>query len=126
MHHFAYKNGFLHAEGVPVSRLADEAGTPLYVYSHETLVRHFRVFDEAFSEVPHLICFAMKSNSNLAILRLFSKMGGGLDIVSGGELFRARRAGVPANRIAFAGVGKSDDEIAYALEQGVLMFNVES
>jgi diaminopimelate decarboxylase len=126
MHHFAYKDGELHAEGVPVSRLAHEAGTPLYVYSHETLVRHFRVFDEAFSEVPHLICFAMKSNSNLAILRLFSEMGGGLDIVSGGELFRARRAGVPADRIAFAGVGKSDDEIAYALEEGVLMFNVES
>jgi diaminopimelate decarboxylase len=126
MHHFEYRGGELHAEGVPVTRLAGELGTPLYIYSHATLVRHFRVFDEAFAGVDHLICFAMKSNSNIAILRLFSEMGGGLDIVSGGELFRSLRAGVPSERVVFAGVGKSDDEIAYALEQGVLMFNVES
>ncbi len=126
MHHFEYKDGELHAENVSLTRLAEEVGTPFYVYSHETLSRHFRVFDEAFSSVPHLICFAMKSNSNLAILRLFGAMGGGLDIVSGGELFRAVRAGMPADRIVFAGVGKSDDEIAYALEKGVLLFNVES
>ncbi len=126
MDQFEYKNGVLHAEGVAVSRLAEEVGTPLYIYSHEALVGHFRAFDEAFAGVPHLICFAMKSNSNLAILRLFSELGGGLDIVSGGELFRGVEAGVPAEQVVFAGVGKSDDEIAYALEQGVLMFNVES
>ena len=126
MHHFEYKDGELHAENVSLTRLAEEVGTPFYAYSHETLSRHFRVFDEAFSSVSHLICFAMKSNSNLAILRLFGAMGGGLDIVSGGELFRAVRAGMPAGRIVFAGVGKSDDEIAYALEKGVLLFNVES
>ncbi|MDA1000937.1 MAG: diaminopimelate decarboxylase, partial [bacterium] len=126
MHYFAYKDGVLHAEGVSIPDLIEKVGTPCYVYSHKTLSRHFRVFNEAFAEVPHLICFAMKSNSNLAILRLFSEMGGGLDIVSGGELYRAVQAGVPAERIVFAGVGKSDDEIAYALAQGVLMFNIES
>ena len=126
MHHFEYKDGELHAENVSLTRLAEEVGTPFYAYSHETLSRHFRVFDEAFSSVSHLICFAMKSNSNLAILRLFGAMGGGLDIVSGGELFRAVKVGMPAGRIVFAGVGKSDDEIAYALEKGVLLFNVES
>ncbi|MBI2177298.1 MAG: diaminopimelate decarboxylase [Candidatus Tectomicrobia bacterium] len=126
MHYFEYKDGELHAEGVSLSRLAREVGTPFYVYSHKTLVRHFRVFDEAFASVPHLVCFAMKSNSNIAILRLFAGMGGGLDIVSGGELFRGVKAGVPPERIVFAGVGKSDEEIACALEAGVLMFNVES
>ncbi len=126
MHHFEYKEGALCAEDVPLTQLAEEVGTPFYAYSHETLSRHFRVFDEAFSSVPRLICFAMKSNSNLAILRLFGAMGGGLDIVSGGELFRAVKAGIPAERIVFAGVGKSDEEIAFALEQGVLLFNVES
>ncbi len=126
MHHFAYRDGELYAEDVALTRLAQEVGTPFYVYSHETLTRHFRVFAEAFSSVSHLICFAMKSNSNLAILRLFGAMGGGLDIVSGGELFRAVKAGMPAERIVFAGVGKSDEEIAFALEQGVLLFNVES
>lgn len=126
MHHFEYRNGELCAEDVPLMRLAEEVGTPFYAYSHETLARHFRVFDEAFAPVPHLVCFAMKSNSNLAILRLFGAMGGGLDIVSGGELFRALKAGVPAARVVFAGVGKSDEEIAFALEQGVLLFNVES
>ncbi|MEE9276402.1 MAG: diaminopimelate decarboxylase, partial [bacterium] len=126
MHHFAYKDGVLHAEDVPLSRLAEEAGTPFYAYSHATLTRHFRVFDEAFAGVPHLVCFAMKSNSNIAILRLFAGMGGGLDIVSAGELYRALKAEVPPDRVVFAGVGKSDDEIAYALESGVLMFNVES
>ena len=89
MHHFEYKDGELRAEDVSLTRLAEEVGTPFYAYSHETLTRHFRVFDEAFASVPHLVCFAMKSNSNLAILRLFGAMGGGLDIVSGGELFRA-------------------------------------
>ena len=126
MHYFAYQDGELFAEGVSLRRLAEEVGTPLYVYSHKTLVRHFRVFDEAFSGVSRLVCFAMKANSNIAILRLFAEMGGGLDIVSGGELYRALRAGVPPERIVFAGVGKSDEEIACALEEGILMFNVES
>lgn len=126
MRHFEYRDGELRAEEVSLTRLAEEVGTPFYVYSHETLSRHFRVFDEAFASVSRLICFAMKSNSNLAILRLFGAMGGGLDIVSGGELFRALKAGVPADRIVFAGVGKSDEEIAFALERGVLLFNVES
>ncbi len=126
MRHFEYGDGELRAEEVSLTRLAEEVGTPFYVYSHETLSRHFRVFDEAFASVSRLICFAMKSNSNLAILRLFGAMGGGLDIVSGGELFRALKAGVPADRIVFAGVGKSDEEIAFALERGVLLFNVES
>ena len=126
MRHFEYRDGVLRAEEVSLTRLAEEVGTPFYVYSHETLSRHFRVFDEAFASVSRLICFAMKSNSNLAILRLFGAMGGGLDIVSGGELFRALKAGVPADRIVFAGVGKSDEEIAFALERGVLLFNVES
>ena len=126
MHFFEYKNGELYAEGVPVARLAKELGTPLYIYSHKTLVRHFEVFSEAFADVPHLICFAMKSNSNIAILRLFSELGGGLDIVSQGELFRGIKAGVSPEKIVFAGVGKADDEIAYAINQGVLMFNVES
>ncbi len=126
MHFFEYKNGELYAEGVPVARLAEELGTPLYVYSHKTLVRHFKVFNEAFADVPHLICFAMKSNSNIAILRLFSELGGGLDIVSQGELYRGIKAGVSPKKVVFAGVGKTDDEIAYALEQGILMFNVES
>ena len=126
MRHFEYRDGELRAEEVSLTRLAEEVGTPFYVYSHETLSRHFRVFDEAFASVSRLICFAMKSNSNLAILRLFGAMGGGLDIVSGGELFRALKAGVPVDRIVFAGVGKSDEEIAFALERGVLLFNVES
>ncbi len=126
MHFFEYKNGELYAEGVPVACLAEELGTPLYVYSHKTLVRHFKVFNEAFADVPHLICFAMKSNSNIAILRLFSELGGGLDIVSQGELYRGIKAGVSPKKVVFAGVGKADDEIAYALEQGILMFNVES
>lgn len=126
MHYFAYKGGVLHAEEVSIPDLIEKVGTPCYVYSHKTLARHFRVFDEAFAGVPHLVCFAMKSNSNLAILRLFAEMGGGLDIVSGGELYRAVQAGVPAERIVFAGVGKSDEEIADALAQGVLMFNIES
>ncbi len=126
MHHFHYRGDDLYCEEVPVARIASEVGTPLYVYSHATLTRHFRVFDEAFADVPHLICFAMKANANLAVLKLFSDLGGGLDVVSGGELFRGLRAGVPPQRIVYAGVGKSQDEIAYALKSDILMFNVES
>ena len=125
MSDFSYIEGWLHCEEAPLERIADEIGTPFYCYSHATLVRHWREFDEAFDSVDHLICFAMKANSNLAILKLFINMGGGVDIVSGGELYRAILAGANPKRIVFAGVGKSREEIAGALRAGVLMFNVE-
>ncbi|MGQ0667706.1 MAG: diaminopimelate decarboxylase [Nitrospiraceae bacterium] len=126
MHDFEYRHGELYCEQVPVSRIAKELGTPCYVYSHATLVRHFRAYDNAFANIPHVIAFAMKANSNLAILRLMAKEGSGVDIVSGGELFRALKAGVPASKIVFAGVGKASDEIRDALQADILMFNVES
>jgi diaminopimelate decarboxylase len=126
MHDFAYRNGEFYCEEVPLSRIAKEVGTPFYVYSHATLVRHFRAIDNAFQSVPHIIAFAMKANSNLAILRLLAREGSGADIVSGGELYRALKAGVPPSKIVFAGVGKNREEIRYALKSGILMFNVES
>jgi len=126
MHHFHYRDGELHCEDVPLSRIAQEVGTPTYVYSNETLVRHFKAFDGAFENVPHLVCFSAKSNSNLAILRIFGSMGGGVDIVSGGELFRALKAGIPGKRIVYSGVGKTEEEMDQALEAGILMFNIES
>ncbi|MBX3324978.1 MAG: diaminopimelate decarboxylase [Nitrospira sp.] len=126
MHSFEYQQGELYCEQVPVSRIAKELGTPCYIYSHETLIRHFHAYDSAFKDIPHIIAFAMKANSNLAILRLMAREGSGVDIVSGGELFRAMKAGVPASKIVFAGVGKSPDEIRDALKAGILMFNVES
>ena len=123
---FTYREGRLHCEEVPLERIAEEVGTPFYCYSHAGLVRRWRAFSEAFASVDHLICYAMKANSNLAILRLFINMGGGVDIVSGGELHRALLAGADPSRIVFAGVGKSRGEIAEALRAGILMFNVES
>lgn len=126
MHHFHYRGEDLYCEEVPITALAEQIGTPFYLYSHATLTRHFRVFDEAFHEVPHLICFAVKANANLAILRLFATMGGGADVVSGGELFRALTAGIPPDRIVFAGVGKSREEMVEALKADILLFNVES
>ncbi len=126
MHDFEYRDGELQCEGVPLSRIAKEVGTPCYIYSYGTLIRHFRAFDGAFHGIPHIVAFAMKSNSNLAILRLMAKEGSGADIVSGGELFRALKAGVPPSKIVFAGVGKSREEIRAALEADILMFNVES
>lgn len=126
MHSFEYRHGELYCEQVPVSRIAKELGTPCYIYSHTTLVRHFHAYDSAFKHIPHVIAFAMKANSNLAILRLMAREGSGVDIVSGGELFRALKAGVPASKIVFAGVGKAPDEIRDALKAGILMFNVES
>jgi diaminopimelate decarboxylase len=126
MHSFEYQQGELYCEQVPVSRIAKELGTPCYIYSHETLIRHFHAYDNAFKDIPHVIAFAMKANSNLAILRLMAREGSGVDIVSGGELFRAMKAGVPASKIVFAGVGKSPDEIRDALKANILMFNVES
>lgn len=126
MHNFEYRHGELYCEQVPVSQIAKEIGTPCYIYSHATLARHFRVYDSAFKNIPHIIAFAMKANSNLAILRLMAKEGSGVDIVSGGELFRALKAGVPPSKIVFAGVGKNSDEIRDALKAEILMFNVES
>lgn len=123
---YLMNGGELYCEGVPVARIAREQGTPLYVYSRAALVNRFQAFAEAFAGTPHLICFAMKANENLATLRLFASLGGGADVVSGGELFRALKAEVPPGRIVFAGVGKSRDEIAYALKSDILMFNVES
>src|SRR5215510_11556206 len=126
MHNFEYRQGELYCEQVPVSQIAKEVGTPCYIYSHATLIRHIRAYDSAFKNVPHLIAFAMKANSNLAILRLMAKEGSGVDIVSGGELFRALKAGVPPSKVVFAGVGKSAEEIREALKADILMFNVES
>jgi len=126
MNYFEYRHGELYCEDVPVSRIAKEVGTPCYVYSHATLLRHFRAYDSAFGNIPHVIAFAMKANSNIAILRMMAEEGSGADIVSGGELFRALKAGVPASKIVFAGVGKSPDEIREALKADILMFNVES
>jgi diaminopimelate decarboxylase len=126
MHYFEYREGELHCEGVALRRIAVEVGTPVYIYSEQTLRRHVRVFDEAFGGMPHLICYAVKANSNINLLRLFGQWGIGFDIVSGGELFRTLRAGAAPEKIIFAGVGKTADEIRYALEAGILFFNVES
>ena len=126
MHHFAYRDGVLHAEDVSLPALAAEVGTPFYCYSTATIERHFRVFSDAFGALPTLVCYAMKANSNQAVLRTLARLGAGMDVVSGGELARARAAGVPGERITFSGVGKTGDEIAAALDAGILCFNVES
>jgi len=126
MHHFEYRNGEMFAEAVPLKKIAKEVGTPAYVYSLATLKRHFRVFDQAFAAVPHIVCFSVKANSNIALLKAFAKEGSGFDIVSSGELFRALKAGGDPQKIVFSGVGKKREEIEYALDSGILMFNVES
>jgi diaminopimelate decarboxylase len=126
VHHFHYVNDTLYCEDVPVSRVAATVKTPFYLYSHATLRRHFRAFDGAFSGLKHLTCFSVKSNSNLAILRLFAAEGGGADIVSSGELFRALRAGVAPGKIVYSGVGKTMEDLEYALRSDILLFNVES
>lgn len=126
MHHFQYTDNELWCERVPVSDIAREVGTPFYLYSHATLRQHFRAFEDAFADMKHLTCFSMKSNSNLAILRLFAQEGGGVDIVSGGELYRALKAGVEPEKIVFSGVGKQDEDIEYALKSDIFMFNIES
>jgi len=126
MNHFKYIRNELYCEDVPVSRIARDMGTPVYIYSHATLSRHFDVFDSAFKDVKHLTCFSMKSNSNGAVLGLFSDMGGGIDIVSGGELFRVLKAGVDPGKVVYSGVGKREEELEYALASGILIFNVES
>lgn len=126
MDHFSYKNGEMHAEDVPLSRIATEVGTPVYVYSTATLQRHFRVFSDAFSGLNALVCFAVKANSNQAVLSTLAREGAGADVVSVGELERALRAGIPADRIVFSGVGKKPSEMRRALEAGIKQFNVES
>src|SRR5262245_56253402 len=126
MHHFHYKDGVLHAEDVSLARLASEVGTPFYCYATATLERHYRVLTEAFAGQDALICFAVKANSNQAVLATLAKLGAGMDVVSEGELRRALAAGTPPSRIIFAGVGKTRAEMAYALEQGIFGFNVES
>jgi diaminopimelate decarboxylase len=126
MHEFRYKNGELYCEDVPVRAVAQRVGTPFYLYSSMTLANHFRAFDEAFSGVPHRICFAVKANPSMAVLRLLCREGAGADIVSGGELYRALRAGIDPRKIVYAGVGKRRDEVEYALKMDILMFNVES
>ena len=126
MHFFNYKGNELYAEDVPVRTLAEKYGTPLYIYSHKTLVRHFKAYDEAYKDFPHIVCYALKANSNGAVLRLLAKNGCGADIVSGGELFRAMKAGIPSEKIVYAGVGKTEEEIRSALKAKILMFNVES
>jgi diaminopimelate decarboxylase len=126
MHHFTYRDGVLHAEDVSLSAIAEAIGTPFYCYSSATLERHYQVFADAFSDTDTLVCYAIKSNSNLAILRTLGQLGAGMDIVSEGELRRARAAGVPVERVVFSGVGKTRAEIAYALEEGIFAFNVES
>ncbi len=126
MNFFEYRQDELFAEDVPVARIAAEVGTPCYVYSLATLRRHYRVFDEAFRAVPHVVCYSMKANSNLAVVRAFAREGSGFDIVSGGELYRALQAGADPQKIVFSGVGKTRDEMAYALREGILAFNVES
>lgn len=126
MHHFAYRDGVLHAEDVDLKVLADEVGTPFYVYSSETLEHHVRVFTKAFAGQDHLICYSMKANSNQAVIKTLGAMGAGIDVVSEGELRRALAAGVPASRIVFSGVGKTAREMGFALQEGIACFNVES
>lgn len=126
MHHFDYRDGVLHAEGVNLATLAETVGTPFYCYSTATLERHYRVFTEAFAGVDSLVCYAMKANSNQSVLRTLAKLGAGADVVSGGELKRARTAGIPPNKIVFSGVGKTEAELRMALAEDVFCINVES
>ncbi len=126
MHDFQYHGDELFCEEVPVRGIAETVGTPFYLYSLNTLENHFRAFQNAFAKIDHLICFSAKANSNISILRIFIRMGGGVDVVSGGELFRSMKAGASPDKIVYSGVGKREDEIEYALELPILMFNIES
>ena len=126
MDHFLYKDGVLHAEDVSLAEIAAAVGTPVYVYSTATLLRHFHLFDDALSGMDHLVCYAMKANSNQAVLRTLAQAGAGMDVVSGGEYRRAKAAGVPGDKIVFSGVGKTREEIELALIGGIRQFNVES
>lgn len=126
MHHFTYRNGLLHAEDVDLTQLAKEVETPFYCYSQNTLERHYKVFNEAFENVDTLICYAMKANSNQAVIKTLARLGAGMDVVSEGELRRAMSAGVPGEHIMFSGVGKTKREMALALKMGIYCFNIES
>jgi diaminopimelate decarboxylase len=126
MDHFLYRNGILHAEDVPLPEIAAAVGTPFYVYSSATLTRHYQLFKDALDGVPNMVCYAMKANSNQAVLKVLADLGAGMDVVSGGEYARARAAGVPGDRIVFSGVGKTREEIRAALEGGIRQFNIES
>ena len=126
MDYFAYHNGTLCAEDLPLNEIAKRFGTPTYVYSRATLERHFRAFDEAFAAIPHQVCYAVKANSNLAVLNVLARLGAGFDIVSGGELERVLAAGGEPGKVVFSGLGKQEAEIARALEVGIACFNVES
>jgi diaminopimelate decarboxylase len=126
MHHFEYRGGVMHAEAVSLDALAAAVGTPFYCYSTATLTRHYKVFAGAFADVDALVCYAMKANSNQAVLRTLAKLGAGADVVSGGELTRARAAGIPPEKIMFSGVGKTAAELALAIDEGILCINIES
>ncbi|WP_321447723.1 diaminopimelate decarboxylase [uncultured Cohaesibacter sp.] len=126
MHHFDYIDGVMHAEGVSIPDIAEQVGTPFYVYSTATLERHYKVFSEAFGDVDSMLCYAMKANSNQAVLKVLARLGAGADVVSEGEMRRALAAGIPASKILFSGVGKTRRELTFALEQDILCFNVES
>lgn len=126
MHYFKYKKNELYAEEVPISLLAKRWGTPLYVYSRKTIERHLKTYQEAFKYIDHIICFAVKANPNLFILKTLSKIGAGADIVSGGELYLSLKAGINPHKIVYTGVGKTEEEIRFALKSDILMFNIES
>ncbi|NVN90487.1 MAG: diaminopimelate decarboxylase [Desulfuromonadales bacterium] len=126
MNHFMYKADELYAEDVSIKDIVAKVGSPAYIYSHATLERHFKAFDDAFAGMPHTICYSLKANSNQSVLKTFFNLGGGVDIVSGGELYRSLKAGVDPAKVVYSGVGKRDEEIEYALNTGILMFNVES
>src|SRR5688572_13472948 len=126
MHHFEYRDDVLFAEDVPLDAIADAIGTPTYCYSTATLERHVRAFQDAFAGRPHLVCYSVKACANLAVLGVLARAGAGMDVVSGGELARVARAGVPGERVVFSGVGKTEAEIVQALQAGILMLNVES
>ena len=126
MHHFAYRNGGLHAEAVDLAAIADAVGTPFYCYSTATLERHYRVFADAFADVPSLVCYAVKANSNQGVIATLARLGAGADVVSGGELNRVLAAGIAPEKIMFSGIGKTAAELAAAVETGILCVNVES
>jgi diaminopimelate decarboxylase len=126
MHHFAYRDGVLHAEDVSLVALAEAVGTPFYCYSTATIERHYRVFAAAFADVDALVCYSLKANSNQAVIATLARLGAGADVVSEGELLRARQVGIPASKIVFSGVGKTPRELALAVDQGILCVNVES
>ena len=126
MHYFEYKNGELYCEEVPIKKILEDVGTPVYIYSAKTIRRHYKVFEKSFSNIDHLICYSVKANSNIAIISLLKQLGSGADIVSAGELKRVLKAGIDPKKIVFSGVGKTPEEIEFALLADILMFNVES